>query len=264
MSGETFGNNSSANDRNFFANAQPAASQKPKTPFMKKVKRILTAILLIAIALGVLWVVHTCNSYKAAQAEIERHEAQRDSMITAIVRSHSRLYTAETTSKKTVTYTSDNKVNLKFAGIEKAIKLPFGKTEASIPVSVTYKAYIDMDKVTRADIVVDADSAILITLPDPVIVETAVAVDHDKETMKKEWLAKALTYEEYQKLVRQAKDEAWQELSEDDQEAIVERAKLSATELLIPQLRKLGFTSITIDYREDFSILEIVREKLKR
>ena len=126
---------------------------------------------------------------------------------------------------------------------------------------MTYKAYIDLQRVTASDFQVSGDTAIAITLPDPVIVETAVAIDHDKEKMKKQWLAKSLTYEQYQSLVRKAKDEAWEELSIDDQTNIIETAKVSATDILIPQLRQLGFRNIRIDYREDFDIMDIIREK---
>ena len=150
---------------------------------------------------------------------------------------------------------------MKIAGIEKDIKLPLGRTEATIPVIVTYKAYIDLQRVTAADFHVSGDTTIVITLPDPVIVETAVAINHDQEKMKKQWLAKSLTYEQYQSLVRKAKDEAWEELSIDDQTNIIETAKVSATDILLPQLRQLGFKNIRIDYREDFDIMDIIREK---
>ena len=88
-----------------------------------------------------------------------------------------------------------------------------------------------------------------------------IITDIFQEKMKKQWLAKSLTYEQYQSLVRKAKDEAWEELSIDDQTNIIETAKVSATDILIPQLRQLGFRNIRIDYREDFDIMDIIREK---
>ena len=183
-------------------------------------------------------------------------KAERDSTVMHLIQQHSRLYTAEVTSRKTITYTSHNQLKFKLAGIEKAINLPLGKTEAVIPVAVTYKAFIDMDRIQKRDIRMVGDTAIYITLPDPVIEETAVSIDHEHEQMKKQWLAKGLSYDEYQQLVRQAKNEAWDELSEDDQHAIVETAKVSATELIIPQMQQLGFTHIEVDYRKDFTIVK--------
>lgn len=229
--------------------------------FGNKLKRTVTIVMLVAIAVAVIWGVRTCNSYQAQQKAEEMQRERRDSTIRAVINCHSRLYTAEAKSRKTITYTSDNTFKVKIAGMEKNIKLPLGRTEATIPVIVTYKAYIDLQRVTAADFHVSGDTTIVITLPDPVIVETAVAIDHDQEKMKKQWLAKSLTYEQYQSLVRKAKDEAWEELSINDQTNIIETAKVSATDILLPQLRQLGFKNIRIDYREDFDIMDIIREK---
>lgn len=195
-------------------------------------------------------------------ASAEDEKARRDSAVVEAIQQHSRLYTAETTSHKTITYTSQNKFKLKLLGVEKDINLPLTKTEAVIPVNVKYKAYIDLDKVTARDFSIKNDTAIYITLPDPVIEETAVSIDHENEKLKKQWLGKGLTYEQYQKLVRQAKEEAWNELSEEEQYDIIETAKVSATDLIIPQLRTLGFTSININYRKEFTIEELVRIKM--
>lgn len=188
-------------------------------------------------------------------------EARRDTAILQAIQQHSRLYTAETTSRKTITYTSHKQFKVKLGGFEKNVNMPLGKTEAVIPVAVKYKAYIDLDKVTKKSFRVENDTTIFITLPDPVIEETAVSIDHDNEKLKKQWLGKGLTYQEYQDLVRKAKEDAWNELSEDDQRAIIETAKISATELLIPQLRALGYEHIYIDYRKEFTLKQLVRIK---
>ena len=131
-------------------------------------------------------------------------------------------------------------------------------------MTVTYKAYIDLERVTEHNIEVVDKKTIIITLPDPVIMETAVSVDHSKETMDKQLLGKKLTYEEYRQLIRDAKEQAWEELPEEDQRAIIERAKISATELIIPMLRSLGFENIVIDYSKNFSLRNIIREKQKQ
>ena len=109
-----------------------------------KLKRIVIIITLVAIAGAVLWGVRRCNSYQAQKQAEEMRREQRDSTIRAVINRHSRLYTAEAKSRKTITYTSDNTFKVKIAGIEKDIKLPLGRTEATIPVIVTYKAYIDL------------------------------------------------------------------------------------------------------------------------
>lgn len=191
----------------------------------------------------------------------EEEKKQRESAIVATIQHHSRLFTAETTSRKTITYTSENKLTISLLGKDRVMKIPFGKTTATIPVNVTYKAYIDLGKVTRDDIIIDEKNKMIhITLPDPVVVETAVRVDHDKEKMDKEWFGKKLTYEEYRKLVRDAKEQAWEELTEEEMRVITETAKVTAGEMVTPFLHSLGFKNIMIEYRPTFTTKEIMKE----
>lgn len=232
-------------------------------------KILFTLLGLYTIVLIVTFItLFTKHQQKAAAAEeLAQTEARLDSAIVNAVRVHSMLYTAEAKSQKTMTYSSSNKVSFKFLGIDKDMDLPFSKTEATIPVSVTYKAGINLlafgsDNISIAQRPKDGRGGIVtITLPDPVIVQTAVQVDHENEKMKKEFLGKGLTYEQYQNLIRQAKDEAWQDLSEDDLRAITETAKVSASELIIPQLKLLGFTDITVTYRQDLDFGSIEKKK---
>jgi hypothetical protein len=219
----------------------------------------IAAVTLIAIAFLTLRIFDKRGGIEIMQKE---NIEARDSTIIHGIRQHSKLYTAEATAKKTVTYTSNNKLSFKFAGFEKDINLPLGKTKVTIPVSVTYKAYIDLERVTMHNIDIIDKKNIAIILPDPVLVETAVNIDHSNEKMDKEIFGKKLTHEKYRELVRDAKKQAWDELPEEDQRAIIERAKLSATELLIPQLKALGFENIVIDYSKNFSLRDMVREKL--
>ena len=219
----------------------------------------IAAVTLIAIAFLTLRIFDKRGGIEIMQKE---NIEARDSTIIHGIRQHSKLYTAEATAKKTVTYTSNNKLSFKFAGFEKDINLPLGKTTVTITVSVTYKAYIDLERVTMHNIDIIDKKSIAIILPDPVLVETAVNIDHSNEKMDKEIFGKKLTHEKYRELVRDAKKQAWDELPEEDQRAIIERAKLSATELLIPQLKALGFENIVIDYSKNFSLRDMVREKL--
>ena len=94
-----------------------------------------------------------------------------------------------------------------------------------------------------------------ITLPDPVITETAVSIDHDNARYKRQMLGRRLTQQEYNNMVAKAKDDAWRDLSKEDRDAMVHTAKISATETLVPMMRKLGFRHITVDYRNDYTIL---------
>lgn len=209
---------------------------------------------LILLTIGIVSVRH-CSS---KPQEVEEEVLPADSVV-KLIKIHSRLYTAEAVSHKTITYNSNNKMTVKMGPAEKQFNLPLGRLEAKIPVSVTYKAYVDMEKMSVGGVNIKNDSTIHITLPDPVITETAVAVDHEREVIHRQWFAKRLTDAQYQELITQAKQEAWNELSEKEQQDIIETAKISATDILLPQLRALGFTKVTIDYRKDFTIF---KEKL--
>lgn len=234
---------------------------------MRKVFFVLLALYTIIITVAFV-TLFTKERHKTEVIEQKANlEAQCDSAIVNAVRMHSMLYTAEARSSKTLTYTSNNKLSFNFLGVSKDVNLPLSKTEATIPVTVTYKAGINLQQVDKGNIHVSQypddgrGGVVVIVLPDPVIVETAVQVDHENEKQTKQLLGKGLTYEKYQELVRQAKKEAWDDLSEEDIRGIVETAKVSATELIIPQLRALGFDSITINYRQEMTLGEI--KKLK-
>lgn len=223
-------------------------------------------VIALSVAFSTLWTKHKIKSDAAKQkAAIE---AQCDSAVITAIRSRSTLFTAEVSSSKTMTYSSSSKLSFNFMGIDKDVSLPFSKTEATIPVTMTYKAGINLQEMTGDNIQISQypgseghGGVIVITLPDPVIVETAVRVDHENERLKKEFLGKGLTYEKYQELVRQAKREAWEGMSEEDLHDIVETAKVSATEIIIPRLRAIGFTDITVQYRQDIDFSSLEKRK---
>lgn len=238
---------------------------------MRKIFFTLLSLYTIGIIVAFITLMTRHRQHEEVIEKKENMEAQCDSAVVNAVRSHSVLYTAEARSSKTMTYSQNSKISFNFLGIDKDVNVPFSKTEATIPVTVTYKAGINLSQVSAANIQITkypaADAvpgqgsggSVIITLPDPVLVETAVSVDHENEILKKEFLGKGLKYEQYQQLVRQAKQEAWGDLSEDDIRAIIETAKVSATDILLPQLRSLGFTDIQITFRQDLDYTQIER-----
>ena len=250
-------------------NSPKPATPKPATPMSQHKSgggsKELWFYIMVAVFTGIIIFIFFTKAYTPTSSADGIADTQvmagPDGTIVSAIRQHSRIYTAEATSHKTMTYTSNNKLSFNIGGVEKGINLPFGKTEATIPVSVTYKAYIDLDRVTDKNIDIVNDTTLIVTLPDPVILQTALAIDHDKEQMTKEIFGKALTAEQYKQLVRQAKESAWNELDDNDQRAIVETAKVSASDILLPQLRALGFRKIIIDYRQDYTIEKLIKHK---
>ncbi|MGM9713201.1 MAG: DUF4230 domain-containing protein [Prevotella sp.] len=223
----------------------------PVTPRHKAIQRLTLAIIVVAAL--VMAVIGTCRGSKAGDTPQPVHVS--DSTIIMAIQSHSRLYTAETRCRKNISFSSDNAIRIDVAGIKKDIGLPMSRTAYEIPVIVTYKAFIDLEKIRRGDIATEGDTVIHITLPDPVITETAVCIDHDRASYSRQLFGKKLTEQEYNALIIKAKDDAWRDLSQADREAMVHTAKISATETLIPMMRKLGFKHITIDYRNDYTII---------
>lgn len=223
-------------------------------------RRRSIAVLFTLVAVVVAAVFLTLKWCGGGMDDEERH--LRDSTLVSRIQTHSRLFTAEVTARKTVTYTTENKLTVSLLGRERTMRIPFGKTTATIPVNVTYKAYIDLEKVTRDNIIIDdRNSMIHITLPDPVLVETAVGVDHENEKMDKEWFGKKLTYEEYRQLLRDAKEQAWRDITEEELREISEMAKVTVGEMVIPHLHTLGFENIIIEYRPSFVVTDMAREQ---
>ena len=114
---------------------------------------ILTAIVLL---LMLTFSIKACSN--GDHAEKAQAETVTPETVVEAVRQHSRLYTAEATSRKTMTYTSQNKLSLRALGIDKTLDLPLGKTEARIPVTVTYKAYIDLGRVDGRNVRADGET----------------------------------------------------------------------------------------------------------
>lgn len=207
------------------------------------------ALVWVAVMVAVLTMCSGSDDAESQPATV----AVSDSVVVAAISHNSRLYTAEAEMKKTITYSSKNSIGITVGGITKSIHLPLGNTTASIPVTVKYKAYIDLDKITERNIHIINDSTIHITLPDPVIVETAATIDYDNYELKQQLFGAGITDQQMRHIILDAKQKAWLEMDDGQQRAIVETAKVSATDLLLPQLKSLGFTAILIDYRKGFS-----------
>lgn len=232
---------------------------------MRKIYYTLLALYVVALFVA-FFTLYTREDRREMEAErVAYTEAQCDSAVVTSVRMHSMLYTAEAKSQKTMKYSSKNKMSFSFMGVSKDVNIPFSKTEATIPVTMAYKVGINLEKVEKGNINImrypenGKGGAISIVLPDPVIVPTSVVVDHDSEKMEKQFLSKGLTYDQYQKLLHQAKEEAWNELTPEELRSLTETAKVSATDILLPQLRALGFDTVEISYRQGMDASKIER-----
>lgn len=202
---------------------------------------------------------------KVAQEEVKKITAADVAMK---VSTTSKLYTAEVDAHKTMHYDANNCLEIKAFGRSGSIRMPFSHLEAYVPVTARYKAMIDLSKVDSTRISIPNDSTIRLILPDPVIEQTAVSVDHDGESVKRQAFAGRLDDAAYKRVLDRAKSEIWADISNEQYADIIETAKVSATELLVPMLRDLGFKNIQIGYRNDIDLkhaskyLERKRESL--
>ena len=132
-----------------------------KTTTTKPRHKAISIMTLVVILLAALTMTLTRTCREGGAEETDRPRPVSDSTIIMAIQSHSRLYTAETTCLKTIRYSADNAVRIDVAGIKKDIGLPMSRTEYEIPVRVTYKAFIDLEKIRRGDIVTISSSTIV-------------------------------------------------------------------------------------------------------
>ena len=235
---------------------------------MTNKKKLIHVATQLFVACTVIVCVLQLSSRCGKSAGDEASQPIDTARIVATLRLQSKLYTAETTAHKTMKYSSDRKLGVRLLGKDRDISLPLTHSEASIPVSVTYKAGIDMTQLADDDILISQkDSAgtvrraIAVRLPLPEIELTAVSIDHKSEHHDRQMFGKDMDDATYQRLVDTAKKNIWNEMTPQDIADINETARVSASDILIPVLRDLGFTDIFITYKERPADLNATKEQ---
>ena len=157
----------------------------------------------------------------------------------------SRLYTTECHLHKIVVY--DDRTEVYVSGHELFGKP--GDRKIAIPIDATVKAYIDFSNFSDNNVRIGADSSLHIILPDPKIELTASKIDHTGEREFTSFYREKFSEEEKQKYAKQGLDHIIKVLP---QQKIIEHSRLSATHLLIPILKKMGYKEdrITIEFRD--------------
>lgn len=171
------------------------------------------------------------------------------------IRQCSRIYPTEYRIHKVVTHDDQLRLSGKFLGHGYNVHLPLGKRKIAIPVDATLKAYIDFADFSAANVHRDS-THIEIVLPDPHIVLTSSRVNHDDVKEYVALLRHNFTYEELSAYERQGRDAIIADMSKSD---IIETARLSAANTLIPLLSQMGFSeeNVTITFRKDFTPQEM-------
>lgn len=173
----------------------------------------------------------------------------------------SRLYTAEYQLRKVVIYDDPAALKGKLFSQDINISLPLGKRRIAIPVTATAKAYVDMGKLTAADVHRRGDK-IEIVLPDPEVTLTATQIDHGGVRQKVGLLRSSFSDEEITHVQQQGRKDIIKSLSQMD---IIEDARANAARQLVPIVRQMGFreADITITFRRGLtgsSIPSLIRD----
>lgn len=212
---------------------------------MKKLLYLLTVTFLLS-----------CGSENAAPPTTPPavQEANADDTVKTIVYAVNRcarLYTTEYRIHKIVTYSDEPVIEGRVIGIPVKLPARIGDRKAIVPIDVTLKAYVDLEKFDERN-VSRTDSTIILTLPDPTILATASKVDHAATRTFVDPLRSAFSDKELSDLARQGVDSV---LSHTGRFGIIEQARNHAATTLVPLLRRMGYREekIIVRFGKDYS-----------
>ena len=162
----------------------------------------------------------------------------------------SRLYTAQYDVRKIMVYTDTTTITGNFLNHHLKVPLPLSDRKIAIPISATAKAFIDLGKIKRENIVKRGDRLEII-LPDPEIMLTSTTIDHKGVKQKVGLLRHNFTDEEMTRLQSRGRNEIIESVSKTN---IVKDAQQSAARLIVPIAVQCGFAeeNVTVTFRKDF------------
>ena len=199
-----------------------------------------------------MWLLTACSG-----GATDSKDGKNDSLPLLVmqVQKCSRLYTTEFLVHKIVTH--EDKLKLEGALFEKkfSVNLPLGNRKIAIPMNATLKGFVDFGNFSTENIRRDGNKIELI-LPDPQVVMTSSKINREEV---KEYVAllranfsdKELTA--YERQGRQAIIKTIPKMG------IVERARSSAANILIPIVEQFGYKkeNITVSFRKDLTDKDI-------
>lgn len=222
------------------------------------IRRATKGIFIAFLALSAM----SCGNRQTSATEPT--EPQIDTIPTLVmqVQRQSRLYTTEYHIHKVITHDDQLALKGKLLSHDYNVALPFGKRKIAIPVDATAKAYIDFAGFSEKNVRRDS-SHIEIMLPDPRIVLSATRVNHDDIREYVALTRSRFTDEELASYEQQGRKAIIADLGKTD---ILETARASAANVLVPMLQQLGFRTedITITFRRDLNTTGLVTSQPRR
>ena len=172
-----------------------------------------------------------------------------------LIQKCSRIYTAEAHVHKIITH--DDPLNLKGSFLKKEFNLhvPGSNRKVAIPMNATIKAYIDFQGFSAKNISRKGNK-IEIILPDPKMILTSSKIDHKEVKQYISITRSNFTDAELAQLEQQGRQSIIRDIPNLD---LVEQARLSAANTIIPMLKNMGFKeeNIKISFRKKFTFDDI-------
>ena len=166
-----------------------------------------------------------------------------------------RLYTAEAHVHKIITH--DDQLNLKGSLFKKDfnIHVPGSNRKVAIPMDATLKAYVDFSGFSAKNVNRQGDK-IEIILPDPKLILTSSKIDHNAVKQYVSIARSNFSDAELTQLEQQGRQSIINDIPNLD---LMEQARLSAANTLIPMLKDMGFKeeNIKISFRKKFTIHDL-------
>lgn len=220
-----------------------------------KNKRFLIIITGVVVIVAVIVaVIVKCSTKKEErktdeQAVVQKRLSTADAI--SVVRQDTKLYSAEQTAHKDIVISTKEVSSI--LGYE--FTRPWSKSTYKIPIDVTYKASIDLSKITDRNISInDKDSSITIVLPDPTIEMTSCEVRHEDEEIHQQIFANTQSQEFFNDAIRGAEQGIWAEVSMQRKDELLTSAKRSAEGVMADALLRMGFKKVNITYSSSMNV----------
>ena len=218
-------------------------------------------ITLISLLLAVL-LASSCTKRQEPKAEVEQPHVDTTAVLVLQAQKCSRLYTTEYRIHKVITHDDQLSLKGKVLNHDYDVKLPLGDRKVAIPVDATVKAYVDFADFSPANVIRDT-SHIEIVLPDPHIVLSATRVNHDDIREYVAVTRSRFSDEELASYEQQGRKAIIADLGKTD---ILETARASAANVLVPMLQQLGYRpeNITVTFRRDLKVQGAIEASPRR
>ena len=206
-------------------------------------------ILIPAVILSLL----SCSPKKPA--EEKKSAIDTIPMMVMQIQKCTRLYTAEAHVHKIITHDDQFKLKGSFLKHEFNIPVPGSNRKVAIPLDATIKAYVDFQGFSDRNVSRKGDK-IEIILPDPKMVLTSTRIDHKKLKQYVSLTRSNYSDAELTQLEQQGRESIIRDIPNLD---LMEQARVSAANTLIPMLKQMGFReeNIQISFRKKFTLDDI-------